>query len=387
MKKIAILGSTGSIGQQALDVIRQHADKFEVVALSAGKNHRVLADQIEEFKPLAASILDPVAAGRLEDALYAGTKTNILSGESGATEIAREVHYDILLNALVGSMGLAPTIAAIKTGAVIALANKETMVAGGELIRAMDGYSPLRILPVDSEHSAIFQCLHGENSAEVARILLTGSGGPFRTYTKEQKEQVTLEEALKHPRWVMGPKITVDSSTMMNKGLEVIEAHYLFDIGYDKIEVVIHPESIIHSMVEFCDGSIKAHLGFTDMRIPIQYALSYPERFNSALTGMDMASVGSLTFASPDFDDWPCLRLAYDCGRAGGTYPAVLNAANEKAVAAFLDRRISYVNIYDLISQVVNSHDCEKIESYEDILTAEAWANMEMDRLLSKADY
>lgn len=372
MKTVAILGSTGSIGQQALKVIEDHPGEFQAIALSAGKNIVLLAEQTAKFNPQIVCVAEEKDVEEFK--VLCKVEVDVVTGDAGLAEIAENIETDILLNALVGSIGLLPTLRALERGTTVALANKETMVAGGELIDRILEEKSGQIIPVDSEHSAIFQCLEGEERDELRRILLTASGGPFLDMPIEQMAEITVEKALRHPRWVMGPKITIDSSTMMNKGLEVIEAHYLFDADYDKIEVVIHPQSIIHSMVEFIDGSIKAHLGLTDMRIPIQYALSYPHRLDSTLTGLDFSELRELTFAKPDMVKFPCLCLAYSCGQAGGTYPAVLNTANEETVAAFLGGKISFPEISAINEAVVNAWTGSGVDSYDDIVDAQDWA-------------
>lgn len=379
MKTIAILGSTGSIGTQALEIIDEHPDAFEVIGLAAGQNDRLFETQVKKYKPRQASLADEDALARIQ---AAHPDVEGLAGFKGLEAIAG-MGADIVINAVVGSVGLSPTIAALKAGSIVAIANKETMVAGGEFILKMGEETLCRLIPVDSEHSAIFQCLQGEQVQEVRRILLTGSGGPFWKWTAEMIGKATPKEALNHPRWTMGPKITIDSATMMNKGLEVIEAHYLFGIGYENIEVVVHPESVIHSMVEFCDGSIKAHLGLTDMHIPIQYALSWPKRLESKLVGLDLAELGSLTFEKPDPERFPCLKLAYQCGRAGGTFPAVLNSANEEAVGEFLAGCISFSDIIEINQRVVDAHLPDQVRTMDDILAAERWARREAKKLIA----
>jgi len=353
-KPIVILGSTGSIGRSTLEVIEHHGDRFRVIGLSAGRNIDLLREQIARFRPLA------VAVQREEDAHAVRTFTNgqtkVLSGEDGLIELATHPEAEIVMSALVGFAGLVPTYRAILAGKDIALANKETLVIGGELIMQAVHDMGVRLLPVDSEHSAILQCLQGENPASVERLLLTASGGPFRTATADQLAAATCDEALKHPTWSMGSKITIDSATLMNKGLEVIEAHWLFGLPPERIAVVIHPQSIIHSMVEFADGSVKAQLGVPDMKLPIQYALFFPERPRAPFKRLDIAALRQMTFHEPDGDRFRCLPLAYRALKIGGTAPAVLNAANEVAVQLFLDRRISFPAIADIIEDELDAH-------------------------------
>jgi 1-deoxy-D-xylulose-5-phosphate reductoisomerase len=353
-KHIVILGSTGSIGRSTLEVIERHADRFRVVGLSAGRNIDLLREQIARYHPLA------VAVQREEDARVIRTftdgQTMVLAGTDGLIELATHPESEIVLSALVGFAGLVPTYRAILAGKDIALANKETLVIGGELMMQAVREKGVRLLPVDSEHSAILQCLQGEDPASVERLLLTASGGPFRTATADQLASATCEEALKHPTWSMGSKITIDSATLMNKGLEVIEAHWLFGLPPERIAVVVHPQSIIHSMVEFADGSVKAQLGIPDMKLPIQYALFFPERPPTPFQRLDIASVSQLTFHEPDAERFRCLPLAYRALTLGGTAPAVLNAANEVAVQLFLDRRISFPAIADIIEDELDAH-------------------------------
>ena len=353
-KHIVILGSTGSIGRSALEVIEHHTDRFRVVGLSAGRNIDLLRQQIARYRPLA------VAVQREEDAqavrTFVNGQTMVLSGGDGLVELATHPEAEIVLSALVGFAGLVPTYRAILAGKDIALANKETLVIGGELIMQAVRENGVRLLPVDSEHSAILQCLQGENPASVDRLLLTASGGPFRTATADQLATATCDQALKHPTWSMGSKITIDSATLMNKGLEVIEAHWLFGLPPERIAVVVHPQSIIHSMVEFADGSVKAQLGIPDMKLPIQYALFYPDRPRAPFQRLNVAALSQLTFHEPDGERFRCLPLAYRALNLGGTAPAVLNAANEVAVQLFLDRRISFPAIADIIENALDAH-------------------------------
>ncbi len=357
MKKVLILGSSGSIGVNTLNVLRKLPDQFEVTALTVNSQINLLEKQIKEFHPRLVVVNNESAAGELRKRLTGDCK--ILSGEEGLLHAAAELDYDILVGAMVGFAGLAPTIEAVKRGKRIALANKETLVAAGKLITDLAKKYSAEIIPVDSEHSAIYQCLTGENKDSIKKIILTASGGPFLNKNKEDLKNVTVKEALNHPNWKMGNKITVDSASMMNKGLEVIEAHWLFGVGKESIEVVIHPESIIHSMVEFVDGSIKAQLGLPDMKLPIQYALTYPERRQSDFPATSLPKIGTLTFFEPDFDKYECLSLAYRVLTEGGTAPCVLNAANEVAVEKFLKGKINFPAIPNYISMAL-----EKMENH-----------------------
>jgi len=379
MKKIVILGSTGSIGRQTLDVVSQHPEAFKVIGLSGHSNYELLEKQAREFKPLALAMTDSQALERLREAL-SDTPIEFM----GIEQLASLEECNLVVNALVGSVGLTPTLKAIQAGKDIALANKESLVVGGELVCRLAQEKKVKILPVDSEHSAIFQSLRGEDPSHLRRIILTGSGGPFWGRNRRELREVTVEEALAHPRWKMGAKISIDSATLMNKGLEVIEAHFLFGLSYDSIEVIIHPQSFIHSMVEFKDGSIKAQMGATDMHIPIQYALSFPERFSSPLAGINIGQVESLTFEEPDWDNFPCLGYAYEAGRRGGSYPAVLNAANEEAVAAFLNRKIGFLDISEVIDETLNSHIPFRAIDLEGLIEAENWARKKARELIEK---
>jgi len=354
MKKISVLGSTGSIGTQTLDVARMHRDQFQIEGLAAGSNVELLLQQVKEFGPRKVSVATKELADRVKHSLPAGTE--VFYGREGLIEIAAGTDAELVVTAVVGSMGLPSTLAAIEAGKNIGLANKETLVTAGHLVTAAAAAKGVKLLPIDSEHSAIFQCLNGERYEDIERITLTASGGSFRDYTREQLVDVTVEDALKHPNWSMGAKITIDSATMVNKGLEVIEAHWLYGLPYEQISVLLHPESIIHSFVEFRDSSIIAQLGNPDMRVPIQYALTYPERWNSPAPRLSLAEAGRLNFREMDFERFPCLRLAYECGKMGGTAPTVFNAANEVAVARFLRKEISFLRIEEIIEQVVERH-------------------------------
>lgn len=375
-KKLAILGSTGSIGTQTLDVAAAHPERFQVTALAAGSNLAELVKQIQAFRPQMVSVSSSELARQLRDELPSelAQSVQIEWGEDGLVAVATHSDVDVAVTAVVGTLGLRPTMAAIQAGKDIALANKETLVAAGHLVTQLAAASGSRILPVDSEHSAIFQCMHGESQKSVRRILLTASGGAFREKTREQMRHARPSDALAHPNWSMGAKITIDSATLMNKGLEVIEAHWLFGLTYDRIDVLVHPQSIVHSLVEFEDRSVLAQLGSPDMRVPIQYALTYPERMKSDWPVLDLASVGTLTFREPDFEQFPILRLAYQVGQAGGSLPAVFNAANEVAVDLFLHEKIGFLAIEQILLNVTEQHDTISQPSLEDILECDAWA-------------
>ena len=371
MKNIAILGSTGSIGTQTLDVARKNED-LRVVAVSAGKSVEKLEEQIREFHPLLAAVWDEEAARDLKTRI-ADTDTKVVSGMEGLLELASMPESEILVTAIVGMIGIRPTMEGIRAGKDIALANKETLVTAGHLIMPMAKKYGVSILPVDSEHSAIFQCLNGENSREIDKILLTASGGPFRGRTREQMKNVQVEDALKHPNWSMGQKITIDSATMVNKGLEVIEAKWLFGVGLDDVQVVVQPQSLIHSMVQFKDGAIMAQLGTPDMRLPIQYALYYPERRFLAGERVDFGKIAQITFENPDPENFRGLALAYQAATVGGSMPTVFNAANEKAVAKFLNRKIGFLDITDIIEYCMSMHKAIPNPTVEQILDIEQW--------------
>lgn len=372
MKKIALLGSTGSIGTQTLQVAAEHPEHFQVEALAAGGNIELLTEQIRQFKPSKVSVATKEAAESLKTQVPAGTK--VYFGDEGLIEIAAGTDADTVVTAVTGSMGLPATLAAIDEGKNIALANKETLVTAGHLVMRRAADKGVPILPVDSEHSAIFQCLNGEPRERLSGITLTASGGSFRHLSREELAHVTVEDALKHPNWSMGSKITIDSATMVNKGLEVIEAHWLFGLSYDEINVLLHPESIIHSFVEFEDTSIIAQLGNPDMRVPIQYALTYPDRIPLRANRLSLAEIGKLNFREMDFGRFPCLRMAYDCGRMGGTAPTVFNAANEVAVARFLRREISFLQIEDTLEKVMRQHTVIADPDLDVIREADHWA-------------
>ena len=364
-KKISILGSTGSIGTQALECVAAAPEQFEVVALAAGKNIDLLTKQALQFKPKCVSVSSSELADELRARLPQSIK--VVYGDEALVELAAHPDADTVLTAMVGSAGLQPTLAAIDAGKTIALANKETLVSAGHIVMDRAKQKGVSILPVDSEHSALFQCLNGEFSSEVNKLVLTASGGSFRDLSRDQLKEVTVEQALKHPNWSMGAKITIDSATMVNKGLEVIEARWLFDVSYDQIEVLLHPESIIHSYVEFVDRSIIAQMGLPDMRVPIQYAFTYPHRNVSPAQSLDFAQMNQLTFRKMDFNRYPCLKLAFDAGRTAGTAPTVFNAANEVAVARFLNREISFLSIESAIYEALTQHQVIENPTLEEI--------------------
>ena len=377
-KRISILGSTGSIGQNALKVINHLGDGFEVKYLTAARSSEVLIEQVRKFQPEAVAVVDSIAANEVKEAL-SGNGVEILSGREGLLELASRDDVDVVLNGLVGSAGMEPTIRALEAGVVVALSNKESLVMAGELIENIKKETGAEIYPVDSEHSAIWQCLMGEDKSSIRRIILTGSGGPFRTRPLEEFLDITLEEALNHPNWKMGNKITIDSATMMNKGLEVIEAHWLFGVGREQIDIVIHPQSIIHSMVEFSDGSIKAQLGLPDMKLPIQYALTYPERVEADWVDAKFSDISYLTFEEPDLVKFPCIRLAYEALQRGGSAPAALNVANDNSVAAFLAGEISFTEIATLNEMALVEHDWTSQPDLDFLLELESWGKQFID--------
>lgn len=370
MKTIAILGSTGSIGTQTLEVVRENQD-IRVAALAAGNNIALLEQQIREFTPKTAAVWTEEKAKELRERVK-DLPVKIVSGMDGLLEISALEETDILVTAIVGMIGIRPTIAAIRAGKDIALANKETLVTAGHIIMPLAKEHQVSILPVDSEHSAIFQSLQGNENNSIKKILLTASGGPFRGRKREELANIQVEDALKHPNWEMGRKITIDSSTMINKGLEVIEAKWLFDVDFDQIQVVVQPQSVIHSMVEYEDGAVIAQLGTPDMKLPIQYALYYPKRRNLPGDRLDFWKLTELTFEQPDLETFYGLRLAYEAGRAGGTMPTVFNAANERAVSLFLDRKIKYLEIPEIIHYCMDAHKRKEAPTVEEILSAEA---------------
>jgi 1-deoxy-D-xylulose-5-phosphate reductoisomerase len=377
MKAITILGSTGSIGTQTLDIVTHNPDKFRVVGLAAGSNVNLLAEQIREFQPEIVALGDESKLAQLQEAIASCSRQpQIVVGQEGISEVARYGDAESVVTGIVGCAGLLPTIAAIEAGKDIALANKETLIAGAPVVLPLVKKHQVKLLPADSEHSAIFQCLQGVTTGGLRRIILTASGGSFRDLPVEQLSSVTVKDALNHPNWSMGQKITIDSATLMNKGLEVIEAHYLFDLDYDHIDIVIHPQSIIHSLIEVQDTSMLAQLGWPDMRLPLLYALSWPERIYTDWEQLDLVKAGDLTFREPDHQKYPCMQLAYAAGRAGGLMPAVLNAANEQAVALFLQEKIGFLDIPRLIEQVCDRFTSQNTAnpSLEAILFADQWA-------------
>lgn len=374
MKRLTILGSTGSIGVNALKVIEAHPESYRVVGLAAGSNVDLLSRQVQRFKPPAVALRDPGQAEALEKRLATGGRTTVYSGMEGLIHVATLEGADTVISAMSGSAGLMPTFAAILAGKQIALANKETMVMAGALVMGEAEKRAVSILPVDSEHSAILQCLRGHPREDLKRVILTASGGPFRDLALEGLGSVTPEQALKHPNWSMGPKITVDSATLMNKGLEVIEAGWLFDLSLDQISVLIHPQSIVHSLVEFKDGAMIAQLGIPDMLTPISYALSYPHHAETSLPALRLEEVGALTFMLPDRNKFRCLDLAFEAARIGGSMPAVLNAANEEAVELFLKQRMGFTEIPSLIEKTMEAHIPFPVDSIEKVMEADEWA-------------
>jgi 1-deoxy-D-xylulose-5-phosphate reductoisomerase len=374
MKRIAILGSTGSIGCSSLKVIEAHPEAYQVTALAAGKNTDLLAEQIRKFRPLTAAVIGDQEAESLKERLGGAQGTRIVSGREGLLHLATLEQVDTVISAITGAAGLLPTYAAIRAGKNIALANKETMVMAGPLVIKEVKTKGIALLPVDSEHSAILQCLQGHARDDVRRVILTASGGPFRDFSYEDMEKVTPEQALKHPNWNMGPKITVDSATLMNKGLELIEARWLFGLDIDQIHILIHPQSVVHSMVEYRDGSIIAQLGIPDMITPISYALSYPRHVDTTLPALDLEQVGSLRFMKPDTRKFRCLELALSAAQIGESMPAVLNGANEVAVELFLQGRIGFLEIPSLIEKTMKAHTPFVIDSIDKVMEADAWA-------------
>ncbi len=381
-KNLALLGSTGSIGTNVLEIVRRFPGRYRVLSLAAGSNIGLLKEQIEAFNPLLVSVASPELAGDLAASLPAGWGARIVAGPEGAVQAATLPEVDMVVSAIVGAAGLPPTLAAVEAGKDIALANKETMVIAGELVLETARRTGAAILPVDSEHNAIFQALAAGRRQDVKKIILTASGGPFRTTPKERLWHVTPDEALAHPNWSMGKKISIDSATLMNKGLEIIEAKWLFDIAVDRIEVLIHPQSVVHSMVEFTDGSVIAQMGIADMRIPIAYALSYPERLSLDLPSLNLGRCRSLEFFRPDFDKFPSLRLAYQACRKGGVVPAALNAANEVAVAAFLDGRIRFPEIVYAVAETVSRVEPRPAADLKTILDADMAARLQAESVV-----
>ena len=382
MRALTILGSTGSIGTQTLEVVENLPGEFRVVALTANRNIELLAHQARQFQVEAVALADPKGADELRRML-AGSGIAIHTGRAGLLEIAGRDDIDLCLNGLVGGGGMAPTMAALEAGVDVALSNKESLVMAGALITALQQEKGTKLLPIDSEHSAIWQCLAGEERSQIRRLVLTGSGGPFRTWPLKDMSRVTREQALRHPNWDMGPKVTIDSATMMNKGLEVIEARWLYDMPPERIDIVIHPQSIIHSMVEFVDGSIKAQLGVPDMKIPIQYALAYPDHRPADWPRLDLAAIGELTFEEPDLEKFPCITLAYDALRRGGSAPAALNLANDLAVQAFLDDQLAFAAIPRVLEQVLSEHPFIETPTLADLEELEAWTERYLSKTLS----
>jgi 1-deoxy-D-xylulose-5-phosphate reductoisomerase len=384
MKRISILGSTGSIGTSTLAVVASHPEEFTVTALAAGRNVALLKAQIDRFRPSLAVVADQECADELRLLVDKKWETVILFGPDGYREAAAAAGTDMVVSAMVGAAGLIPTLTAIEAGRDIALANKETLVMAGGIVLKRAAERGVRVIPVDSEHSAIFQCLQGNRREDVRRIILTASGGPFLNASKEELRAVTPAQALRHPNWAMGKKITIDSATMMNKGLEVIEAVWLFDVPLSAVEVLIHPRSIVHSLVEYRDGGVIAQLGVPDMRVPIAYALSFPRRLQQTAPPLDLTHVGALEFREPDHERFPCLDLAYRAARTGGTLPAVLNGANEAAVAAFIDGEIAFMEIYRLAEQILSLHTVLNDPTLSDILAADRWAREETGKLIKR---
>jgi 1-deoxy-D-xylulose-5-phosphate reductoisomerase len=374
VRRLAILGSTGSIGQSALAVVDAHPSRLKVVSLAAGDNADLLAEQVQRYRPNVAALATAEGMDRLRATRGADGSVTLVGGADGLIAAATCPDADIVICASAGTAALEAVLAAIDAGKMIAIANKEILVMAGALVTDAARRKGVSILPIDSEHNAVHQCLHGRARSELRRLILTASGGPFRCFSAEELERVSPSQALKHPTWKMGRKITIDSATLMNKGLEVIEAHWLFDVSADQIDVLIHPQSIVHSLVELGDGSVIAQLGVTDMRLPIQYACSYPERWEALLPSLDLARAGVLEFFPPEYDRFPCLKLAYRALRTGGTLPVVLNAANEIAVEAFLDGKLAFMSIPVVIEQAMNGHTVESVSTLEIVRRVDRWA-------------
>jgi 1-deoxy-D-xylulose-5-phosphate reductoisomerase len=383
VRRLVILGSTGSIGTQALDVVRRNPDRFEVVGLAAAQSHELLVGQIREFLPPVVAVSDEAAALDLAGSLAGLRGVDVVAGPDAAEHLARDSDADMVLNAMVGAIGLAPTLATLQSGKMLALANKESLIVGGELVMDLVKGEPDRLVPVDSEHAALAQCLRGERREDLRRVVITASGGPFRGWTSDDLSRASVKEALAHPTWRMGPKITIDSATLMNKGFEVIEAHYLFGLEYSQIEVVVHPESVVHALAEFRDGSMTAQLSQPDMRLPLQLALAYPDRLPTGVDRLDLAAAGGLSFEPVDRTAFPALDLAYRAGRMGGTYPAVMNAANEVAVAAFLDGAVRLTEIAEVAARVVDDHEAAPVVSVVSLERADAWARSRAAELIA----
>jgi len=378
VRRVIILGSTGSIGTQALDVV-ERSDELEIVGLSASSNADQLIEQARRFGVKRVALADETAAARAAEQWTGG---EVLAGAEGLMALITDTDCDLVLNGLVGSAGLGPTVAALGEGIDLALANKESLVVGGELVMALSEATGARIIPVDSEHSALYQLLASEKPGTVDRLILTASGGPFRGRSASELTGVTVEEALAHPTWAMGGKITIDSATLMNKGLELIEAHHLFGIGYERIDVVVHPQSIIHSLIQLNDGAALAHMGYPDMRVPISYALHWPERADVPVKPLDLPALGQLTFEEPDLEAFPCLRLAREAAVAGGTAPCILNAANEVAVGAFLDGQLSFTGIAEVIERALSDLAAEPVGHFSDLYRADAAARAKAEELI-----
>ncbi|MGH2683783.1 MAG: 1-deoxy-D-xylulose-5-phosphate reductoisomerase [Actinomycetota bacterium] len=382
MRRLIILGSTGSIGTQALDVVRRHPDLFEIVALAAATKHELLVGQVREFMPPVVGVTEEAAAEELRAGLEGLRSPDIVTGPDAAERLARDVDADMVVNAMVGAVGLPPTLAALQSGKLLALANKESLVVGGELVLDLVKGEPERLIPVDSEHAALAQCLRGERREDLRRVILTASGGPFRGWTRDELAKASVKEALAHPTWKMGPKITIDSATLMNKGLEVIEAHYLFRLEYSQIDVVVHPESIIHGLAEFTDGSMIAQLAEPLMRLPIQLALAYPDRLGKGVRSLDLPSLRKLSFEPVDVEAFPALDLAYRAGRMGATFPSALNAANEVGVMAFLGGKIPLTGIANVVAQVLDEHEPASVVSLVTLDRADRWARRRAAELI-----
>lgn len=381
MKRLAILGSTGSIGVNTLHIVRQFPDLFKIISLSAGRNIQLLKEQVYEFRPKLISVLSKELSEEIQKELPQG-EVEVVYGVEGLIQVATHPEVDQVVSAIVGAVGLIPTLSAIKTGKSIALANKESLVMGGKILMEEARTRNVQILPIDSEHSAIFQSLLGHQKKDIQRLILTASGGPFLHLPLSKLREVTVTEALNHPHWEMGKKITIDSASLMNKGLEVIEAHWLFDIPVEKITVQIHPQSVIHSMVEYVDGSIISQMGITDMKIPISYALAYPNRLNLKLPSLDLSRVGGLTFMAPDPERFPCLQLAYRSIEVGETMPTVLNAANEVAVHALLEGGIRFTDVPLILQRIMEEHEIKIVRTIEDILRADQWSRERTKNLI-----
>jgi len=382
MRRLVILGSTGSIGTQALDVVRRNPDRFEVVGLAAAQSQELLVGQIREFLPPVVAVSDEAAADELRQALAGLRRVEVIAGPDAAERLARDSDADMVLNAMVGAVGLGPTLATLQSGKILALANKESLIVGGELVMDLVKGEPDRLVAVDSEHAALAQCLWGERREDVERVIITASGGPFRGWNREELARASVKEALAHPTWKMGRKITIDSATLMNKGFEVIEAHYMFGLEYSQIDVVVHPESMVHGIAEFRDGSMIAQLAAPDMRLPIQLALAFPDRLATGIRSLNLAEVGSLTFLPLDRDAFPALDLAYRAGAMGGTFPAAMNAANEVAVMAFLEGKIDLNGVPEVATRVVDEHEPASVVSLVTLERADAWARRRAAELI-----